>query len=79
MCEEREGIEFLKSATYFRLEVKEASVAVPAVLFTNSSHNVFSDLLFCGPECVTGPFSASQEIPHSAKVMAGKKHTELTA
>lgn len=30
------------------------------------------DQLFCGTECVTGPFSATQEIPQSAKVTAGK-------
>ena len=30
------------------------------------------DQLFCGTDCVTGPFSVSQEIPHPAKVTAGK-------
>lgn len=30
------------------------------------------DQLFCSTGCVTGPFSVSQEIPHPAKVTAGK-------
>lgn len=47
-------------------EIRDTPNVTPSLVFLPP------DQLFCDTECVTGPFSASQEILHPAKVVAGK-------